>query len=359
MSSPSTLDFSLLLKPIFSEAPAGIDIRKGENSDLYHTAKDARFLARTIERKNPGEESKAKEKWENVYTICLEILESQSKDIEILTWLIESLVRKFGFAGLRDGLHLVNEYIKVFWDELYPQPDEDGISSKIRGFINLNGEDGNGTLVAPIMRIPLTQGHTNGPFALWQYKQALETEKINDPEKREKYIAEGRLSLKDFDTAVKETSVNFFKDLMEDMDLTLSELTLFDSLMIEKCAKEAPSIGALRRVIGEIFSAVKFFAKDVMKTGVLEVDSIKEKKKEASTGIIKEEDILSRDNAFQILLNVASFFKKTEPQSPLPYILERTVRWGGLTLPELMSELIEDENARSRFFYLTGVEQKD
>jgi type VI secretion system protein ImpA len=59
-----------------------------------------------------------------------------------------------------------------------------------------------------------------------------------------------------------------------------------------------------------------------------------------------------------MLLLVADFFKRTEPHSLVSYRLEETVRLGRMALPELLSELIPQENARVEAMKMVGVRPK-
>ena len=63
----------------------------------------------------------------------------------------------------------------------------------------------------------------------------------------------------------------------------------------------------------------------------------------------------SRDEAFRTLLQAADFFKRTEPHSPVAYLLEQAVRWGRMPLPDLWAELIPEEDYRRQLFKLVGI----
>ncbi|MEY4588685.1 MAG: hypothetical protein RL497_761, partial [Pseudomonadota bacterium] len=65
--------------------------------------------------------------------------------------------------------------------------------------------------------------------------------------------------------------------------------------------------------------------------------------------------LANREQAFKQLTEIAEFFRKTEPHSPVSYMLEKAVRWGNMPLHELMQELINDETTRNRYSELTGV----
>jgi type VI secretion system protein ImpA len=65
--------------------------------------------------------------------------------------------------------------------------------------------------------------------------------------------------------------------------------------------------------------------------------------------------VATREDAFRALLQVADFFRRTEPHSPVSYALEQAVRWGRMPLPELFGELISDEAIRTELFRRIGI----
>lgn len=64
---------------------------------------------------------------------------------------------------------------------------------------------------------------------------------------------------------------------------------------------------------------------------------------------------MTREQAFKSILQLAEFFKKTEPHSPVAYLLEKAVRWGKMPLPRLLRELIKDDPMLSELFRVMGV----
>src|SRR5262249_58644154 len=82
-----------------------------------------------------------------------------------------------------------------------------------------------------------------------------------------------------------------------------------------------------------------------------EKDKGGDKEKEAGG----EDALRTRDDAFRRLLEVADFFRRTEPQSVVPHALEQVVRWGRMSLPELLVELIPEEAPRKGLFKQVGI----
>ena len=52
---------------------------------------------------------------------------------------------------------------------------------------------------------------------------------------------------------------------------------------------------------------------------------------------------------------LAEYFKQTEPHSPVSYALEQAVRWGRMSLPELLAELMPEEALRQQVFKRVGI----
>ena len=69
--------------------------------------------------------------------------------------------------------------------------------------------------------------------------------------------------------------------------------------------------------------------------------------------------VKNREDAFKKLMEISDFFRRTEPHSPIPYILERAVKWGDMPLETLIRELIPDSSARDYYASLTGIRNEE
>lgn len=372
MGTEATLELDALIQPFSDDKPAGEDVREDFSpTSIYYQIKDARAAARTAERQNlmsddPAAIYQKVTEWDTVLELAPKILTEHGKDLEIAAWYIEALIRAYGFAGLRDGLRLVNALIDKFWDDLYPLPDEDGIETRVSPLTGLNGDDGDGTLIGPIKQVLLTDGYTDGGFAAWQYEQAYEIETIVDPDKKEARIAQGGITLKTIENSVLETGASFFISLIEDLDECIEEFSNMSSILDEKCGHDAPPTSNIRNALKRVKEIIGFLTKDVLLSGNSEETQEDESPQVAQAGgavavskpktaSIENVSINSRDEAFRALLKVSDFFKRTEPHSPISYNLNQAVKWGRMSLPELLGELIPDERAREEYFKLAGI----
>jgi type VI secretion system protein ImpA len=72
-------------------------------------------------------------------------------------------------------------------------------------------------------------------------------------------------------------------------------------------------------------------------------------------GAARPGEIATREDALRLLEEVARWFRRSEPHSPLSYTLEEAVRRGRMTLPDLLQETLADETARNAFLTALGI----
>ena len=56
-------------------------------------------------------------------------------------------------------------------------------------------------------------------------------------------------------------------------------------------------------------------------------------------------DPVDRLDALRRLAAVAQFFRRTEPHSPVAYLVQRATRWGEMPLEEWLNEVIKSKDA--------------
>ncbi|PPC76265.1 type VI secretion system protein TssA [Pokkaliibacter plantistimulans] len=363
----SMLDFDAILAPISSEAPQGQDPRQDVSpASAYYQLKDVRNQARAAERNALIEDEPLQScaaLWRPIVERVPEVLANEGKDLELVAWLIEALARYQGFAGLAEGFTLAQQLIEAHWDGLYPLPDEDGQETRVAPLIGLNGYDNEGALLMPISTIALTAGSSSGPFALWEYQQAQELERLDDAKKAQRLKA-GAVEMSAITTAARETSTEQFQQLHDQLLAAMAAYQQLVACMDQAVGSPIPSSRISKR-LEECLACVRHLAGDrikVPKPAVEEVADISLSGEGAEplpgTAAAAPNGVLQlqqREQAIQTLVQVSEFFRKTEPHSPMSYAIDQVVRWSELSLPELLQELIADQDARKGFFRLTGI----
>ncbi len=373
MSSLGTVDLNELLSPIPGEIPSGHDIRQNQSiSSPYNQIKDARATARAAERNSlfDGKSDMAMENWQKILDLAPVILRDHAKDLEIAAWYTEALIRKQGFKGLNSGFTLIRHLIETFWDSLYPMPDEDGLETRVSPLTGLNGEGTDGVLIPPIRNSVITESHYPGPFTIWQYKQALDIQKISDADLRDKKTEQIGFSIADIKSAVSKSSDQFFIDLHSDIHTSIAEYRKIGELLDNRCGThEGPPTSNIINALEDALATVKFLGKSKIPDSISDASPsipAAQSGHDSNQGTTASSEatqrlgpIRSRDDAFRQLNNIADFFRKTEPHSPICYSIERAIKWGNMPLNELILELIPDDSSRDIYKSLTGVTPKD
>ena len=357
------LNFTDLTKPISEAHPVGINLRDDLGSQsLYYQIKETRNLARAAERQQlQGEAAAHQPDWNQVVDLGLTILTKHAKDIEIIAWVIEGLLRQHGFAGLRDGFRLAHELIEKYADIIYPLPDEDGDETRLAALTGLNGDGIEGSLIVPIAAVPIIISQNHGKLALWQYQRALDLEKIIDPEIRKKRIDDHAILLDEFKLAASDTATEFFPQLYTEIKACQQQILQLYTLLEERYGEHSPPSHYIRQAI-ENFADHLLLLTD----GGAKLESMESVELPVTAGQPQaladkyqhssHADITTRHEALSMLLKIADYFEKTEPHSPLPYVIRRAVKWGNLPLPALLKELIDSEGGRDHVGKLTGIE---
>jgi type VI secretion system protein ImpA len=350
----TVIDLPRLLALIPGEHPAGPDLSQDRTSTSpYQIIKEKRDAARNREKQvRDGTEPDTGDKsdWWKVRDLAIEALAVKSKDLRLACWLIEALVRKeeTGFAGLRDGMALLNGLVNQYWDGLHPRPDEEGVSTTVAPINNLNGESGPGVLVYPLTQIPLTAAGDAGPFALCDYQEAAEIEGIADPDRKQARLSQSHCTMSKFESAARRTPPAQIEARVAELTACNDEWLKLGTTLSEKCGNHAPAMSRIRDLITTALGILEPYREKAAPAAEGEKDG-------ATTGDVVDGALAGREQAFREMERVARFFERTEPHSFLSFALRRLVRWGRAPLPELLTELIPEEAPRGSLFKLIGI----
>lgn len=367
MSFSHVIDPEHLLQPVSAEFPAGEDLREDRSpASTYYSLKDARNNARATERSSLFDDDVDLLKpWRTVVDLAPDILLHKSKDLEVACWFTEGLIRLHGVAGLRDGFRLIHGLIRDFWQDLYPMPDEDGLDTKLAPLTGLNGDGGEGTLMAPIRNMAITNAGNFGSFNLWQYQKARDNAKLTDDDERASRTGLLGFSLQDIEHTVHEAPAEFYTDMIATLEETLADYKELHSLLRSHSGQHAPPSSNISALLDEVLRTVRFLSKDKLQSLQAQFSEQAEDQPVAgdtaqqhqsdSDQRIRAGALVHREDALRQLQEVADYFRIHEPHTPLAPGIERLVRWGRMTVAELMMELLPEESSRGFFSQLTGL----
>ncbi len=370
MPFDNVIDIEALAAPISSNTPTGEDIREDRSpTSDYYSIKDARNNARAAERSSMFDDDvDLITPWRSVAELAPNILKNKSKDLEVAAWYTEALIRLHGIPGLRDGLELIQSFVDNHWDGLYPQPDEDGLETKVAPITGLNGDGGDGTLMAPIRNAGLTDEGDYGSFNLWQYQKARDNDRIVDEDEKASRIDSLGFSLQDIADTITNSPVDFYVDMIDTLQQTIDCYKAINEKLKTHCGHDAPPHSNISQLLEEVLRSIRFLSKDKVEAAqatAASESSNSETAAESSVQPLSSQTISStavatgviqsREDALKRLQDVADYFRQNEPHTPLAPGIERLISWGRMTVAELMMELLPEDHSRNAFAQLTGV----
>lgn len=345
--------FNGLLSPIPGEAPAGAWLRF---EPVYDEIKSLREEDDPALPQGVWQRELRRADWPAVAALCAAALESRSKDLQIAAWLTEAWVHVDGFPGLERGLRLLAGLCRAFWPDLHPALDGEDAEARLAPL-----DWAADRLQLPLKLVPVTAptGDDAVPYGWKDWEAGLYLANLArlDSAAAAKEQARGMVPQARFQVSVSLTPAPWFARLASETAGALAALDELDAALAAACGPEAPSFTSLRTPLAAIRAfAVRLL--DERGEGSLAVSTpsngggTEELLGEpgADTGVIS-----SRSEAFRRLAEAADFLLRTEPHSPVPYLVRRAVSWGGLSLAELLQELLQKNADLSTLYTLLGI----
>jgi type VI secretion system protein ImpA len=351
---------------LFEEGqPTGVDFRQDPSLiAVYREIKDMRSAARAEDRSRENDYlddgttraasdviNQPSELWRDVHNLCLRELTTRTKDIELISWLAEATVRTTGIVALAEVFASAKSLITDHLDKLHPSSETDTPSDRISSLAGLNGsQDSDGTLVRPLYLAALAPDQIYGRACLWHFQRAIGTKGERD---------EAALAvIREMFSSARPEDV---RQIRAAASRCVADINAIDSHLTEVYKSEAPSFRRLRDIFHEIHSA---FAELGMNMALSDVEDSPNIEAQAATAAVvtaqapSATSVNDREQAFQTLLQIAAFFRRTEPHSAIPLALETIVRRGRMDFMGLLLELVPDENQRREVLTRAGIEPR-
>lgn len=320
--------------------------------EIYYRIKDARNAARTAERSIiPGETIAIAPAWHDVSNLGLQILSSRSKDIEVLAWLAEAQLRLRGFSGLHDVYVATVSLLDKHFDTLHSIGDGD-FEERFAPFAGLNGVGGEGTLIQAIRLTSLIPGGKFAQFSLWDFQLS---QRPNETERR-----------KELQQAAAEAGVAQMSAYLDVLTGCIAAFDRMVEILDEHCGDQAPPSSNTRNVLQEAASAIRMLAgieaplaaPQALASQGSEPLQASETNESEAIGLrpVSAETIRSREEAFELLIAVARYFRRTEPHSPISMSIETLVRRGRMDFFELLAELLPEQQTRNAVLTAAGIQ---
>jgi type VI secretion system protein ImpA len=364
---PPVIDLEILLAPIASENPSGEFL---QYSGVYDEIREARRADDNLSQGTWQRELKVAD-WRQVVKLSTAALQTQSKDLQIGAWLTEALVKEHGFAGMRDGLKLMCGLHENFWETLFPEIEEGDLEARANALEFMDRQAS-----FALKEVSLTNGAELSYFK-WEESRLFDIpENIEGLESslREKAKAlslqaqeEKRTTSSDWRNAKAATRRPFYEEKSALLDECWEAFTALDAVIDEKFGRQTPGLNAIKKSLDDVRTIVKKLVEEKRIEEPDPSDNAPEETGEegvvaatngtTSTGTGTGGAIRTRQDALKRLSEVATFFRSTEPHSPVSYLVQKAVRWGNMPLETWLQEVIKDTSVLNQLNETLGVNE--
>ncbi|MES3036204.1 MAG: type VI secretion system protein TssA [Gemmatimonadota bacterium] len=323
---------SPLLAPIPGDNPSGRPVR---DDPIYEKIKEAR---REDDDADQGAWQRARKVADHgaVVKLTAEVLSTTSKDLQLASWWTESMLKREGLPGLRDGVALMRGLLENFWDTVYPEI-EDGDPSMRAGPLDFIGIK----LVETVRSAPLSNAKHNfrqyDAAALVGSEDELREDELRR-EARDAFAAKGEPVIETIWAGVDATPKQWYVDLSQTIRETTADLYALDEFGNEHFVEEAPSY---RRLL-DVLEAVQRSTDALLARRRLQEPEDDGSGGEAdgeAAGVAGASGLVtasvgaiptSEADAGARVVVAARFLRRANPLEPAPYALMRALRWRAL-----------------------------
>jgi type VI secretion system protein ImpA len=378
-------DLQILLRPVSPDRPCGEDIMFSPEFDQIREAR--RHDDPSLEQGDWVAELKDAD-WPEVVRLVRELLCTRTKDIRLGAWVAEAWAKTKGFEGLRDGLLLVSELCDRYWDAIHPMAEDGDEQPRIGNLSWLLQR------IRQLAReIPLTRSEAGGYGAAdWESAAALANAIKRTPDKAAE-LAYGKTSLEDIERSRRDTPLAFYQALLASVPTCTQALTQLETVISRRLGDDAPSVAGARDTLNSVAELVQRFAKEAgLLVPAAAVGSTMAGATGSATAPVPEPDrrmeptvppmigeesalrearlsqpvhpaaihlsaIQNREQALALLREVAAFFRRTEPHSPVAYLADKAAGWGEMSLHLWLRTVMKEGDTLANMEELLGIQR--
>jgi type VI secretion system protein ImpA len=356
------ISFDLLIAPIDALLPAGKYVR---STGVYSAIEQERRHDDASVPMGAWEHDLKRANWAKVSTLASEALQHQSKDMQLVAWLLEAQIKLNGFAGVGACLVLMDKLCNLYWDQLYPQV-LDGDYEYRANIIRWISEK-----LLPALRLAPLLKNAERSFCWSDWEQARRNEQIKSSKDHDKASLEG-VTWKELNQGVATTSVDTYVSLQQNLEDALQAIEALTNTLDEQCGEQAPSMGSMSGLLQQILSFIEaeLYKRGVRPRPVQEQEqtpsllmqvaatqndpALTTNQTDLASGPIRD-----RADAYARLAETADFLMRLEPHSPVPYLVKRATEWGHLNTVELYQELFLNLGGQLNIFEMLGLQSEN
>jgi len=330
-----------LLKSVTEDNPCGEDLSYDPSLQELETLMKGKPETQFSKAEPPD--------WRKLYDHCLKLFE-RSKDLRVAAALCVAAVKVDGLPGLREGLTALKGLLTQYWEPVYPRLDPSDNNDPLeRMNIIAALATPRGTFGDPmrflnrLREAPLTNSLQLGRFSLADLDHAKSGE-TSDPEQPP--IKEEQIQAAFQDTKPEELRATYHA--VADAINLVSEIDQFLSQTVG--VENAPNLDLLS---GELREVEKCLAQYLPAGEVPESPTNGPGETAPLPGAAPATqpiagEIQSRQDVVRMLEKICQYYKRNEPSSPVPHLLQRAQRLAAMDFLQIIQDMCPDAETTVR-----------
>lgn len=339
-----------MLAPVSAQSPCGEDLSFSPEFDRIQEAR--REDDPTVDY---GEWQAALKQadWNVVVDICADLLARRSKDLRLAAWMAEGLAKSGGLRGLADGMETNARLLERFGQDIHPRSDEGDQERRIGAMTWLVSR------MAQLARqIPLTAAQG---YSLNDYEAARQRQQQLQCNPDAEHELEGKVTPEQFAAAAAKTDKVLVAQWLDDAQHCIRAVAELERACDALFGADGPSFSLLANSVGAVGERLQAMAREIGLPHAEERAAGFDESACASLPMpvspkVAGATIASRQQALELLRQVAAYFRHAEPHSPVAYLADKAAHWGSLPLHAWLRSVVKDRGSLDHIEELLGLE---
>ena len=326
-----------LLQPISADQPCGENL---EDTALLASFDAFRLFGQStpLDVRVPDEYGKVPPppEWGAIRQQSIEAL-AKSKDLRLLAHLGTAFLRTDGLKAFSGTLQVASQWLQTYWPQTYPLIDEDAMLR--RNALNCFADPM--AVIDAVRRLPLVESRQHGTFTIRDIDIASGLLQPGDGETRPE---ENRIA-----AAFAEMPLENLQRLQQSVGGAIDALKSIETTMISEAGTEAvPEFDPLKALLVKIDRVFRSHLATRSESAAGTEEAAGGEGAGATGPAMSIGAVRSRQDAVRALDAVAEFFRKNEPSSPVPMIIDRAKRLVSKSFLEVLADIAPDAVGQAR-----------
>ena len=342
------LNIEALLAPIAPEAPSGRDLKYDRTFEALMAAADSTPRAEQFPDGKSGPVMPPQRDFRKIRRDALALL-GVGRDLRVLVVLVEALTASEGPIGFAVGLELLRRTLDDHWQSVHPALDQSEVAAADQALPRVNAlqaladQNGNGT-VRELARARLVEVPGLGSISLRQWDLATG--------RAAPTTYETKPTRADLESVLRAADAGVVGQQLAALRRATAEIEGIDALLQARIGA-TPDLRELTGILARMRALIEPYAA-AEPTAAVEEEAVMEQAmapasaaaSPAATGGGLPARFESRDEVVRALELIVDYYKRREPGSAVPLLLERARRMVTMSFMETIGDLAPDAIGR-------------